>query len=60
MSTMDTFTLFNAGRIVAGAGSLSGLPELAADFKAKRVLVAGSGRCGRSRGSAARAPGPGG
>ena len=33
------FTLFNAGRIVAGAGSLSRLPELAAEFKAKHVLV---------------------
>ena len=36
---MNAFTLFNAGRIVAGAGSLSRLPEIAADFRAKRVLV---------------------
>jgi alcohol dehydrogenase class IV len=33
------FTLFNAGRILAGANSLSRLPELAAEYKARRVLV---------------------
>lgn len=33
------FTLFNAGRVVGGAGSLAQLPALAAEFGAKRVLV---------------------
>ena len=32
-------TLFNAGRIVAGAGSLEHLPAMVADFGARRVLV---------------------
>ena len=36
---MNPFTLFNAGRIVAGAGSLARLSELAAEFKAGRVLI---------------------
>jgi alcohol dehydrogenase len=36
---MNSFTLFNAGRVVAGAGSLERLPELAAEFNAKRVLI---------------------
>lgn len=33
------FTLFNAGRIVAGAGSAARLPELVAELGARRVLV---------------------
>jgi alcohol dehydrogenase len=33
------FTLLNAGRVIAGAGSLSRLPELVAEFNAKRVLL---------------------
>lgn len=33
------YTLFNAGRIVGGAGSLSQLSALAAEFGAQRVLV---------------------
>ena len=36
---MNPFTLFNAGRIVAGAGSLARLSDLAAEFKASRVLI---------------------
>jgi alcohol dehydrogenase len=35
----NSFTLFNAGRVLAGAGSLERLPELAAEFNAKRVLI---------------------
>lgn len=33
------FTLFNAGRIVAGAGSAARLPELVVELGARRVLV---------------------
>jgi alcohol dehydrogenase class IV len=33
------YTLLNAGRIVGGAGSLSQLPALAAEFGARRVLL---------------------
>lgn len=33
------YTLFNAGRIAAGAGSVERLPALVAEFGAKRVLV---------------------
>jgi alcohol dehydrogenase class IV len=36
---MTAFTLLNAGRVVAGAGSLERLPELVAEFKARRVLI---------------------
>jgi alcohol dehydrogenase class IV len=32
-------TLFNAGRIIAGAGSIERLPELVADLGARRVLI---------------------
>ncbi len=39
MNTMTPYTLFNAGRIVGGAGSLAKLPELAAEFGARRVLI---------------------
>jgi len=36
---MNPCTLFNAGRILAGAGSLARLTELAAEFRAGHVLV---------------------
>jgi alcohol dehydrogenase len=32
-------TLYNVGRVLAGAGSLERLPELAAEFHARRVLI---------------------
>jgi alcohol dehydrogenase class IV len=35
----NPFTLFNAGRIVAGAGSLAQLAPLAAEYKARHVLI---------------------
>jgi alcohol dehydrogenase class IV len=37
--TAEICTLFNAGRIIAGAGSIERLPELVADLGARRVLI---------------------
>jgi alcohol dehydrogenase class IV len=39
MSMAPGFTLFNAGRVIGGAGSLSRLSELAAELRAARVLI---------------------
>jgi alcohol dehydrogenase class IV len=37
--TPQPFALFNAGRVIAGAGSVRRLPELAAELHARRVLI---------------------
>lgn len=52
---MSTYTLLNAGRIIAGPGSIAGIKEVAADLGAERVLivtdqgVAGAGLIERPR-----------
>lgn len=39
MSSTSIYSLLNAGRIIAGPGSIESLPEVVADFPAKKVLI---------------------